>query len=195
MILHTMKVQVRENIGDYPFEQVFNIKFNHSFYDDVYMPNSLCNVNPLYEVCNDTCGFNCETQHHRGWGRGLAVLEQYYTASSNPRTITLGITATGLCYMSGNVHGAAGGLAQVGGQYSIINKPNDPSWVGIGSIRRQQHEISHLFSLIHDDGIHCTPNQRCIMNSGMDKVIYDKVGDIWCDSCRQKMKNFIETNW
>lgn len=178
--------------ANYAFKHIFNISFNQIYYADTNMPNYLCNNPVMYEGCNNICGTNCEN-HHRGWNRGLNTLMEHYPANSNPRDLVVGITATGLCYNAGGVHSSAGGLTLVGGQYAIIPKPIASHWNNIGSVRRQQHEFTHYFGL--SDGPGCTPNQRCIMNGGMDNIIFDNVGNIWCDSCKEKIKKFITQNW
>lgn len=178
--------------NNYPFKNIFNITLNQTYYIDDKLPNNQCS-NSIGSGCTNSCGDDCETQHHRGWGRGLAVLKKYYKTQDTPRELAVGITGTGFCYYNGE-HSTAGGMAQLGGQYSIIPKPNLSYWIGIGSVRRQQHEISHLFGINHDIGT-CSKNQRCIMNGGMDSTVFSKVADIWCLNCKQKIKNFVSEQW
>ena len=172
---------------------IFHIDFKETYYADNYLPNYLCSLAGREQICTtETCGSDC-TQHHKSYSKTRQILNQYYRPSTNPREFSIAITATGLCYDFGSEgHQAAGGLAEMEGQYAVIPKP--VVWDDFGSIRRHQHEVSHLFGA-DDGGEPCTPGQRCIMSGGFDNISYENLGNIWCDACKSKIKSVIENYW
>ena len=174
---------------------IFNIAFNEIYINDyIYFKNSECPSIPEYDKCNsEICGMDC-SKHHTGWEQGYIALQQY-PPSINPRGFTVGIVGTSICNVNKkNEHHGVGGLALVGEQYSIIPKPSANHWNNLGSIRRQQHEYTHLFG-IHDEGNPCTKNQRCIMSGGFDYSTLDELYNIWCENCMNNIHNFVESHW
>lgn len=96
-------------------------------------------------------------------------------------------------------HIGTGGISEVNGNYAVLPKPKSTSvsWTDTAKVRNQIHEFSHLLNCNHNgtgDWI-CTTGQRCIMNSGFDNITYLQLRDLWCDACKVRIKNCLESKY
>lgn len=177
-----------------PYLNRWNVNFQSSYMQPgKVLPEDRC-TNGYWTPCNVWNGCGVHTFHCKNISQNLSFARSD-TSIRNDKDMVIVASSADLC-SGDNCSVNTYGLSTLGKHATVLRmlkNRTDACSSDVGNTRLIQHELSHCFNVLSDNGKdknNCTSGALCIMTSGYDYNSTYDLPNIWCPACQQQ---FIRT--
>lgn len=182
------------NHANEPYQNRWNVIFQPAYIQPgKVLPEDSCQ-NGYWTPCNIQNGCGVHTFHCKNITRNLNFAKSD-TKMRNGKDMIIVASSADLCSGDSCSVGSYG-LSTLGQHATVVRmlkNRTDTCSSDVGNTRLIQHELSHCFKVLSDNGgdkNNCTPGALCIMTSGYDYNRTYDLPNIWCPACQRQ---FIRT--